>query len=98
MVFIDGWCFTLETLDIFILFERDTILDFAKNLFALLDPHYWYCGSELVKRCKLCAKCCTLSNANTVVMALESVQHIMVWHFLAPVGKIIYGKENTMKL
>jgi hypothetical protein len=34
-----------------------------------------------------------------IVLVLESVQHIMVWHSspLAPIGKIKSGKQNIMK-
>jgi hypothetical protein len=68
----------VEALNIFILFYRDTILDFAKKVFPLPEPKLLVVWMRIVKRCKLRVKCCTLFSTNTVVLALESVQHIMV--------------------
>ncbi len=80
MVFINGYCFSLSVvvLDIFLfLFLKGHHLGFKKTFFRQLSPNYWKCERELVKRCKLFGKYCTLFSAKGIVTRECAAHHDM---------------------
>ncbi len=72
-------------------------MDFTKNVLLPLEPKLLVTLGQIVKRCKLFMKCCTLVSANNIGARECAAHHGMALEPLALIGKIKSGKQNTLK-
>ncbi len=75
MLLIGGHCFSVEAQDFF--FLRDNILDYANNIFLLLE-YFLVMWDRISETLQFVSE--VLHFLVSIVLTLESVQHITRWY------------------